>query len=1074
MSNSNNSLSPIVMVEMPLPSGLYGYFGMGCFHSYFPKGSVGFKERYITCDGKSVTVYDTTGNWSLELEMKLASEQNLEAALGVMQSLRGQYFAWTGERGVVSIWDIESQSQISYIHVEGSSLGASASISRDGSLVAISVKGRISIHEILSGVKLGEYKDGLGEEKYFEVVLEKEYFMLLDQSPPKDSDNDIVLRKIVRISDMSVVDVLPVHKDYSLECLLNDHFFLYTQGSVANLIKLKSDVISNPETKTLEERDMRDVQINSFSHSDSQEYTSTSGISFSLATSVSVIHGNWMTVLKISRPNEQIDGTESEKSLTIPLGSSHALYSRIYIPELSKLVLISGRYLHVWKLVDDKSCEDVARLEEIWALQIDENKHRIADICIRQVYKALVSNNGEGFALTLLPPQWFRRLKELPRDHSYSDFETVSYPISGLDTLPITQEHRISQGVRGAIDMYIDGDADCRRSVIQYLKKLVRPSPKNPVSCIFTLCQFWNPEDRIYFERMTKELLPLGQITWVPIINERKAGTPYRRQNYDDPLAYLLKLAETQPATIGVAKVIMDYCASHANSSKNLSFLSPIFGSMHEVMTLFPEEAFECLSRIAFIPTKQRSYIIDNHIIAHPPRFRLDFWRPFQQELCDTTDPIMQLNVSPNKPSASNDKFTLPVFMASFDALWFYHDVAPASLDRKAMRKYNEKRMKSSEIELTALEASPTLDRSMESTKPVHVTWWRTLYYLFILKIRLKNKMYVECYNFNIEFFDNPAIAALVAYKWNTIGFSYWLIRFAFQCIFYAMVLIAALLQVYYDGRGNIVGLFIAIIVMSSASECTRNIGHTKTRFNSQHAPPKFLSHVFELRIIESVCKYVTIMQQAITEIRVFFLIFAAGIAAFTVGMLHLLHGCAIGDCEDDPYPKNFLNALSSTYFFMGGIYDPVSDKFGSNDWGFHLMMVVYFFFTVILMLNVLIALINVAFTKGDDGWRLAWIESRLRYIESAENMMYHIPGYRESHNCFPEEIYFTATKQQVNSYKEKYIQKESEREKFKDRVVTKMDARVEELQRQLTSQQERMDKQLQDLKDLLIQNMQK
>ncbi|KAG0306950.1 hypothetical protein BGZ99_001632 [Dissophora globulifera] len=191
---------------------------------------------------------------------------------------------------------------------------------------------------------------------------------------------------------------------------------------------------------------------------------------------------------------------------------------------------------------------------------------------------------------------------------------------------------------------------------------------------------------------------------------------------------------------------------------------------------------------------------------------------------------------------------------------------------------------------------------------------------------------------------------------------------------------------------------------------------------------------LFELRINQSVCKYVTIIQQAVTEIQVFFVIFAAGIVAFTIGMLHLLHACPVGGCPpvDDinastgnpQFPMHFFHALSSTYFFMGGRYDPISDMFNSNDWAFHIMMIIYFFFTVILMLNVLIALINVAFTKGDDGWRLAWVESRLRYIESAENMSYHIPGYRASHDCFPEEIYFSSTPQQVKEYQKRYRKK--------------------------------------------------
>ncbi|KAF9083245.1 hypothetical protein BGX29_003272 [Mortierella sp. GBA35] len=80
------------------------------------------------------------------------------------------------------------------------------------------------------------------------------------------------------------------------------------------------------------------------------------------------------------------------------------------------------------------------------------------------------------------------------------------------------------------------------------------------------------------------------------------------------------------------------------------------------------------------------------------------------------------------------------------------------------------------------------------------------------------------------------------------------------------------------------------------------------------------------------------------------------------------------------------------TYFMMGGRYDPVSNGFSSNSFAFHMMMIFFFFFTVILMLNVLIALINNAINDGDQAWQLDWLQNRMRYIESAENMTYDIP----------------------------------------------------------------------------------
>ncbi|GJJ68118.1 hypothetical protein EMPS_00464 [Entomortierella parvispora] len=88
-------------------------------------------------------------------------------------------------------------------------------------------------------------------------------------------------------------------------------------------------------------------------------------------------------------------------------------------------------------------------------------------------------------------------------------------------------------------------------------------------------------------------------------------------------------------------------------------------------------------------------------------------------------------------------------------------------------------------------------------------------------------------------------------------------------------------------------------------------------------------------------------------------------------------------------------------------------------------MMIIYLFFTVILMLNVLIALINVAFNTSDTTWHLVFLENRLWYIESAENMSYHIPGLREKYDIFPKEICYCLTEARVLEYKARWDMKD-------------------------------------------------
>ncbi|KAG9071748.1 hypothetical protein KI688_005963 [Linnemannia hyalina] len=173
--------------------------------------------------------------------------------------------------------------------------------------------------------------------------------------------------------------------------------------------------------------------------------------------------------------------------------------------------------------------------------------------------------------------------------------------------------------------------------------------------------------------------------------------------------------------------------------------------------------------------------------------------------------------------------------------------------------------------------------------------------------------------------------------------------------------------------------------------------------FRREHS----LGCLFELRVVKSVCHFVTIIIQVIRAIRVFFLVFAAGLLGFTIAILHLLRGCVNSSCSNlsEGFPTNFLESILAVYFVMGGRYDPFDNNFKSGGFAFHFILIVFFFFTVILMLNVLIALINLAFNDGDQTWRLTWLENRMRYVESAENMTYIHP------------VFYSATPQQVRDY---------------------------------------------------------
>ncbi|KAK3831119.1 MAG: hypothetical protein J3R72DRAFT_527832 [Linnemannia gamsii] len=1016
---------------------LANYCGLGMFHRIDPSSNDENEERFLVFSGLSLEVYDTK-SWSRIYHLELGHQRGDEYTTCIAQSLRGRYFCWNGFKGVISIWNIETGRIASNIYVEEDRADFYAVLNPDQSKVAISVKGTVQVYDTVTGIKLGTYYEGLDSDNFFQVIFEQDYFLVTNRD--RSSSNELVypsVRSVVRVRDMTVMEDHYVHEENWVQYPHVGHvpLFFSAAGSVLNFLTL-GDILYPPSEEyacgtaddcPLLERPFEIFYINSL-----RTFYSQDNEPFTLFSDQTYVSGEVVHILKVGLG---ADYQEMTDTVVLTLGKS--LEHRIFwVQETSQLFLMSEGHFYSWTLSNNGG--RVATLDRVIKF-LDHDPNHAKDRPVTDMLNIKMCEHACRYRIEIKATSWINNAVGLIRAPPGAPNNILTFPKSAADTFNTTQEFRDEMGILGLIQMYQFSDSDSKDDIIRYLKYRIRPSRENPVSCLVTLCRAWNSDDRSALEKIMAELLPPKYITWIPDPHEDKSS---------EPLAILLEIAQTRPRVVGVAKVVMKYCVSHANRSRNLAFLSPLFGSMHEVMELYPEEALECMGRIAFIPVKNRAYIIDNHTLALPPRLRLRFWEPRTKPLVKTNDPIMQFHFTGDKADSSNDGFTRPVFMASFDALWFYKDQHQTELKK---------------------------DGFQAASNTATTTWWKTLYHMFRLKCHVQMPAVVECYDFNLEFFDNPAIAALVDYKWNTIGYTYWLFRFVFQSIFYALVVIAALLQVYYTDPSKLRGLFVVIIIMASVflwlellqavhkwsrySGSTYNFldmvayalplvgsaiqlksisdenagGHTRVLSASVLAV--FLHMLFELRIYKQVCKYVIIIQQTVIEIRGFFFIFAGGLFAFAIATQHLLRACpfvvpttdadgnTVMGCgrEATDFPKNFFYAMSATYFFMGGRYDPVSPFFGTQDFAFHAMMIVFFFFTVIVMLNVLIALINVAFTKGDDGWRLAWIESRLRYIESAENMSHNIPGFRQTHNWFPKQIYFSATPQNVRDYQEKY-----------------------------------------------------
>ncbi|KAF9275746.1 hypothetical protein BGZ68_010533, partial [Mortierella alpina] len=183
------------------------YYGYGAFHHTDKINPKAENERYFNFHGSNFDVYSTNGAWKQLYSLSFGIDGVLrrpENMFYLYQSLRGRCFAWTGDVGKVSIWDFETGKVVTTILIPKDIRGVCAALSEDGSMVAITVNGRIQVHDVASGIKLGSHKAQWKEDNRSDTIFKHDYFMALDDKSPRGNKN-IDARSIFRIRDMKIV-----------------------------------------------------------------------------------------------------------------------------------------------------------------------------------------------------------------------------------------------------------------------------------------------------------------------------------------------------------------------------------------------------------------------------------------------------------------------------------------------------------------------------------------------------------------------------------------------------------------------------------------------------------------------------------------------------------------------------------------------------------------------------------------------------------------------------------------------------------------------------------------------------
>ncbi|KAG0276586.1 hypothetical protein BGZ95_007327 [Linnemannia exigua] len=994
-------------------SKLKSFIGVEEFHITDTNATDVTNELFVTYDGAAVEVYTVFGRWThvrtIIIEPSLYPVKGyIRTYYAMYNQLRGKYFVVdNGEQSQVTTWNIEEGRRVSFItellSEQYFALSNLSAVSKDGTLIAIPGRGLVSFYRTLTWTMIGtcvldeiqsddQITDTMFVNADSQLIVTVAYGRNQMHLKNRDFIIDVKMMKVVGLYVAAGSD--GALKARSL--VANDQLLACVGDTTVDIFRLQDRVLDSP-TKARSRCDERCHCDEAFRRGKT-ESTLSSGLTFKVEKLDAQVgsHGRRdkrpLVTATVTDPDDIV---VQRLAFTFPIGAS--FLEAGYFCECKYLSVVLDSIIFVWRAPTSK--DDEFRLLHVYYA---EEEYKV-NICSHEQLYWRRADIDEGLYYDLDLDTPFRAV------HTYNFLEGVLQLIQVYESAGVALKDDIIRYVGERINMYPNPTA-LEENVVSYI------------------CTDWTTDSHVRTLAFIKALLgsPLGR--WLPLEN---------MPDIINPIRLMLDHASTHPIAITVAEVIIDYCIRVAKVDEDPHFLEPIRRCLHDLTDPkkpYSEIALKTLRGFGHFPARGRQVILEYHVIAHPHKFRWRFWKPDPRSLHQYKNQVLQISptVSPNPPK---DNFTRDLFTASFDMLW--HKTGPADE-----------------------EASDELAADIQSRA---IFSWPMAFVAVIRRtLKVTNNATVECHSFETAALDNPALIALVEYKWNTIGYNYWLFRFLAQCCFYALVLIAVLMQTYgYNNNGVYEGIFIAIFVASIAFLWLEILqllkdrqGYIQSIYNTVDLlaflfplagsiyelcviwgandvglnPPLlsfsvlfiFLHFLFELRVIRSVCQFVSIIIKAIASIRVFFFVFAGGILGFSIALLHLLHTCVdeeLCPTAKEGFSNNMLRSISMTYFMMGGRYDPISIAFGTNNVGFHVMLFVFFFFTVILMLNVLIALINHAIDDGDQTWQLDWLQNRMRYVESAENLTYDIPGFRTSNKWFPETIYYTGTPQQVRDY---------------------------------------------------------
>ncbi|KAF9972318.1 hypothetical protein BGZ73_004577 [Actinomortierella ambigua] len=439
----------------------------------------------------------------------------------------------------------------------------------------------------------------------------------------------------------------------------------------------------------------------------------------------------------------------------------------------------------------------------------------------------------------------------------------------------------------------------------------------NDVSVLTHLLQESCPND--ISAKFVDSLLESSHCNWIPL-----------RDTTSNPLALAIDRRNT-----AAVSALLDYCTERA-VSRHPAYMRPVEQSIDKLQRYYPDFLRLALQNASYIPARRDDFGKEWVTIASfgRPAFRRPVWPRLNFLRHRFHDPIATFQLPTSRQEDDGNR------ARTFEKI-------PPSMPVRLEYEYA----------------------------------WYVVPFPSLIKLGPESQF---CKMAGENFFDNPALMSILRYKTWHYGIFYWMARYFFLLVFYSIfvavvtwqlqstdeepgsglienflganwftlvvvglvigcyLLVLEIVQLRYVGLEyfrslynyiDVTSIILTITCFAQTIKVQSQLDETSEVVMEQFGPTSFailamyLHVIAETRIFRRVGTIVNIIVQIVQKIWDFFIVFALVVAGFTHAFVYFFHAYRTGP-EVPVFPKGVWASFTTTFFFLAGRYDTVSDDF--------------------------------------------------------------------------------------------------------------------------------------------------